>query len=211
MKSIIFKKLCLIVLAALPLSIAAQSSTKLYIDDYNIKAGETKTMNIGLSNPDMEVTALQFDLYLPDGLSIAIEDDEYVVDIDRTTYKKHSLDTKANDGFVRFLLASSKKSVLSGTTGTIITVSLVASSTFESGTISLKNITIADPSANKVTPADVEIKVGENTAVEGITVDKIISSDVYDLSGRRVRANASSLEGLSKGVYLMNGKKVVKN
>jgi uncharacterized protein YjdB len=34
--------------------------------------------------------------------------------------------------------------------------------------------------------------------------------DVYDLNGRRVLDKATSLEGLSNGVYIVNGKKVVK-
>ena len=34
--------------------------------------------------------------------------------------------------------------------------------------------------------------------------------DVYDLNGRRVLDKATSLEGLSNGVYVVNGKKVVK-
>jgi uncharacterized protein YjdB len=34
--------------------------------------------------------------------------------------------------------------------------------------------------------------------------------DVYDLNGRRVLDKATSLDGLSNGVYIVNGKKVVK-
>ena len=34
--------------------------------------------------------------------------------------------------------------------------------------------------------------------------------DVYDLNGRRVLDKATSLEGLSNGVYIVNGKKVIK-
>lgn len=35
------------------------------------------------------------------------------------------------------------------------------------------------------------------------------NANVYDLSGRMVRKNASNLEGLNKGIYIHNGKKVV--
>jgi uncharacterized protein YjdB len=34
--------------------------------------------------------------------------------------------------------------------------------------------------------------------------------DVYDLNGRKVLNKATSLDGLSDGVYIVNGKKVVK-
>ena len=33
--------------------------------------------------------------------------------------------------------------------------------------------------------------------------------DVYDLRGNKVRSNATDLKGLSKGIYIINGKKVV--
>jgi len=56
--------------------------------------------------------------------------------------------------------------------------------------------------------------VDENdvTAIENIKSDLLqggIQSDVYNLGGQLVRANATSLEGLSKGVYIVNGKKIV--
>ena len=34
--------------------------------------------------------------------------------------------------------------------------------------------------------------------------------DVYDLSGRKVRHQVTSLDGLSDGIYIVNGKKVLK-
>jgi hypothetical protein len=33
--------------------------------------------------------------------------------------------------------------------------------------------------------------------------------DVYDLNGRRILDKATSLDGLSNGVYIVNGKKIV--
>lgn len=41
------------------------------------------------------------------------------------------------------------------------------------------------------------------------TVMPAVSSNIYSLDGRIVRRNASSLEGLSKGIYVYQGKKVV--
>jgi len=211
MKFNIISKLCLLVLAVLPLSMAAQTNTKLSIEDFTIRAGQTKTMSIDVNNPDMEVTLVQFDMQLPAGLSIAIEDDEFVTDIARTTYKKHSLNTNVlDDGSIRFLLSSTSNKTLSGTSGAVITVDLTAASTFSSGTITLKNIVIVAPDETASRPAAVELTIKEETAINGVMVDENASSDVYDLSGRRVRSKVSSLEGLAKGIYMINGKKVVK-
>ena len=41
------------------------------------------------------------------------------------------------------------------------------------------------------------------TAINGVAADKTVNTAVYDLSGRRVYGK------LPKGVYIMNGKKVV--
>lgn len=41
------------------------------------------------------------------------------------------------------------------------------------------------------------------------TVKPTVSSNIYSLDGRIVRRNASSLDGLSKGIYVYQGKKIV--
>ena len=41
------------------------------------------------------------------------------------------------------------------------------------------------------------------------TIKPAVSSNIYSLNGRIVRRNASSLDGLSKGIYVYQGKKVV--
>lgn len=49
----------------------------------------------------------------------------------------------------------------------------------------------------------------EATGVNGITVNDNQPANIYNLSGVLVRSNATSVEGLAKGVYLFKGKKVV--
>ena len=49
------------------------------------------------------------------------------------------------------------------------------------------------------------------SAVENAVVNESSKNNgvVYNLSGQAVRENNASLEGLSKGVYVVNGKKIV--
>ena len=47
------------------------------------------------------------------------------------------------------------------------------------------------------------------TAVTDITVSKALDTNVYTIDGRIVRRNAKSLESLSKGIYIFQGKKHV--
>lgn len=53
------------------------------------------------------------------------------------------------------------------------------------------------------TPARIAINGSTLTAINGVTADKVANTAVYDLSGRRVYGK------LQKGLYIMNGKKVV--
>ena len=46
-----------------------------------------------------------------------------------------------------------------------------------------------------------------NTSVDLIEQDK--AYDVYDLQGHKVRSDATDLKGLSKGIYIINGRKVL--
>ena len=52
---------------------------------------------------------------------------------------------------------------------------------------------------------------GNDDDVTGIEEKAALAEefDVYDLNGRRVLNKATSLDGLSDGVYIVNGKKVV--
>ncbi len=48
------------------------------------------------------------------------------------------------------------------------------------------------------------------TGIENIdAANKVNAGNVYDLSGRLVRKNATSVKGLANGVYLLNGKKYI--
>lgn len=182
-------KTCLIALAVLPLSAIAQSQTKLTVDDFAIKAGETKTLTVNLDNPDMTVTLVQFDLELPEGLSVAKdEDDEYLIEMTSRASKKHTLDYNYKNG--RVLLSSSSNKTLSGTSGPIITIDLTAAATFETGTITLKNIEIVSPdntAENPVVskPDDIVINIVAQQTTVSIKADDltmVYGDDVPELT-----------------------------
>ena len=45
--------------------------------------------------------------------------------------------------------------------------------------------------------------------VEIVTPDQVVNGNIYNLNGQLVKENATSLDGLSKGIYIMNGKKFI--
>ena len=50
----------------------------------------------------------------------------------------------------------------------------------------------------------------KSTGINDITIDTCNKpANIYNLNGTIVRKNATSTEGLAKGIYLFNGKKIV--
>ena len=50
----------------------------------------------------------------------------------------------------------------------------------------------------------------ETTGIKQLNENTVEPYDVYDLSGRKVRHQVNSLDGLPEGVYIVNGKKMLK-
>lgn len=52
------------------------------------------------------------------------------------------------------------------------------------------------------------LTIAEASAIQTIAGDSK-RADIYDMSGRRVREQTTTLEGLSKGIYIHNGRKII--
>lgn len=65
--------------------------------------------------------------------------------------------------------------------------------------------------ANVVFSVDGVVDGGETNAIEGVVTDSKANADnkVYNMNGQVVRNNSASLEGLPKGVYIVNNKKYI--
>ena len=159
--------------------VIAKTAASLSIEKFSINAGETKEMLIDLNNPDDEITLVQFDLSLPTGLSIAAENGELAVDIaGRTTWKKHSLSTNQLNGVTRFLLSSQTNATLSGSSGAIISVKIVAASGFNGGDIKLQEQLLVTPNAEETKPAEYTFKI-EGAPKDDVTLTAKSYSRAY--------------------------------
>ncbi len=51
----------------------------------------------------------------------------------------------------------------------------------------------------------------ETTGIDGISADSTLLDhfNIYNVSGQLVRRNATSLDGLAKGIYIAGGKKYI--
>ena len=116
-----------------------------YINDFNINAGETKQIEIMLDN-DSIYTALQADIYLPDGLTIEQEDGDYLFELTDRKGRNHTISsTMLSSGAIRILIASQTLKTFSGNSGALVTFNIIADNTFSgTKTIQMKNIIATD-------------------------------------------------------------------
>ena len=150
-------------------AISAVANDKLYIRDFGIVAGESKTIALILDN-DTAYSAFQTDIYLSSGLEIEQDDGEYIIDLnpDRVA-KSHVVSTfKREDGAIRVFVSSQSLATLKGNSGDIAYIQIKAVSSFPgSGTISLKNSIAAEADATRHILADAVAKAGEQTTLKG--------------------------------------------
>ena len=213
MKKLMFMAACL--LSAM--SMMAQEA-ELSIADFEIKAGESKTIDVNLTN-SVEITAIQFNLALPEGLSVAKTSSGYLKAIVNTARKSsdpfeenHSFTTtQLTNGDYRFLYKSDTNFPIVGNSGVIIQIYINAAETLSAGALTgtMKDIILVEPNSTEHKTASKTFNVTATTAINEIEISNEKPATIYDLKGNTVRKNATSTEGLNAGVYIINGAKVI--
>ena len=122
----------------------AQGTNKLYIEDFDIAPGETKTLDIILDNED-PVSSLQFDIYFPDGLTYV--EGSLERNTSRLTRSSHSIvAAKQGDGkgYYRMgILSTSSEmanSSVKGNNGTLLRIKVTADNDYKGSFIYMDGI-----------------------------------------------------------------------
>ena len=89
---------------------------------------------------------------------------------------------------------------------TLPTLSTTATSASEPGEYEI-TVSSAEAQNYEISYVAGKLTITEASAILNISVDHPV--DIYDLQGNKVRSKATSLKGLRKGVYIINGSKVV--
>ncbi len=120
----------IMMIAALMLAICniVKAEDKVTISDFKISAGETKEVGIELDNNEAYV-AFQFDLYLPDGISV----ESYSINRGRVPEQTTVDVAQMEDGAYRFISAAMSGEAMTGNSGAIITLTVKASEGMEKG------------------------------------------------------------------------------
>ncbi|MBQ4521186.1 MAG: CotH kinase family protein [Bacteroidaceae bacterium] len=159
--------------------------------------------------------ACTMDLTLPEG--IVANEGETSLNLSGRTQETHIFVGKHIDGNVYRIIGYSPHNLtINGTEGTLFDLSLTANSTVKEGTYPIKASQISFVKSNgeevNFTDAQTNIQVSAN-GIETLSDNlqhTAWPADIYDLQGRLVRRKAMSLEGLEKGIYIVNKRKVRK-
>lgn len=134
-----------------------------------ILKGKLSTLSLNLKNKD-EVIAFEFDLQLPDCITITKDEDNDLIATLSSRCSDHSLAVSdQGNGLYHFLCYSNSNKVISGNEGELLTIELLCDGSVAVGTYqaTIKNIIFSDVDKNKITPADITFDLEVIEAVPG--------------------------------------------
>lgn len=158
------------------------------LDNIKTRAGKQEVVSVYLNNV-AEITGLQFDVFLPDGVTFAIDDDGYeLIELvtERTTVRKHTFEnTVQSDGSMRILCYSNSNAIFSGNNGAVLSMTLNVAEEMAEGdyVVDIKNIVLTE--SGGTTKYEIPI-ISSYIAVESHIMGDINgdgSIDVADISG----------------------------
>ena len=130
---------------------------RLSVSSATLLKGKGTMMGINLNNND-DIIMAEFFLQLPEGISIAEDEDGYPdVTINAARNNKHTVEVeRTSDGLYHFLCFSTKNNAFNGNEGELLRVKLVSSEEMECGTYTatLRNILLADVDRNEISLSD---------------------------------------------------------
>lgn len=166
----------------------------------NLQAGEEGELMLMLDNVAAPIANMQFDLTLPEGISLASKAVELT---DRGV--GHSLSTRVQkDGSLRVLVTSLQNAPFEGTEGAVMVLHVKADKNLaqEEMDIQLSHITLAHGNLRYTQIPSMTSSFSVSPAT-GININKVeTNDDIYNLSGQKFST-------VQKGVNIVNGKKYV--
>ena len=157
-------------ISCLTVAMCTMAQDRFYIENFNIEPGETKTVEILLDNVTV-FSAIQADIFLPEGLTIDKEDGDYIFDLTDRKARNHTVSSAlVSNGAIRLLISSQTSKTFSGNSGALVTCQMTAASDFSGPkTIVMNNIIASEADMTQHNLPDVTCIVNGNGSVEPIT------------------------------------------
>ena len=150
------KRILLAIVSLLALVNQVSAEDKVTIKDFSITPGKTKALNIELES-NVTYAAFQFDLYLPQGITIT----EYSADNSRIPESTSLEMVQQENGCYRFIAAAMEEKTIEGNSGSIITIKVSASKDLESGSLTgyFRNIKLSKVGGTGVSYAEMSFPI----------------------------------------------------
>ena len=174
----------------------------LSITSIQTEVGKRTVLVVSIKDIDATMTALQFNLSLPKGMSLVCND---VILGEATNSHTLNVETLENGDHL-FILYSMNLNTFQD--GELLRIPVNIDNEVTDGTAKLYTIRFADTNAVSHSAADVDALVTGITPQQ-IANDKMVNSKCYDLSGREIVYGKSSNSKLTKGIFIKDGKKVL--
>ncbi len=155
------------------------SDDKLSIEAVSMSAGETKQIAIVLNNPTHQYAAFQFDLVLPEGISIAKNNKgKLIATLDEDRKDDHTLNvSETGVNTYRFLAFSMTNTEFYGTEGALVYVTLQASDGISEGdkTATIQSQVFTEVSGDQHKWSDMTFQI----TIEAVAVPITITAKSY--------------------------------
>ena len=152
------------ILAVLLTMVGRTIADNLTVEAVTMNAGETKQVDILLINPTHQYSAFQFDLVLPEGISIAKNDKgKLMATLDEDRKDDHTLNiSDRGDGVYRLMTFSMSNAQFSGTEGALVHITLQADSDIgeDSQTAAIQSQVFTEVSGTQYKWEDVTFSIG---------------------------------------------------
>jgi hypothetical protein len=180
---------------------------KFYVNDCDVTIGSTTDINILLENTT-PYCAFQFELVLPAGVSLAKDEyGDHMITLSTTRLKNFTIGSnQLSETRYIFVVSNNTNAYIRDTKGVLLTLTLQADANLKEGTTAqatLENIVFTDPEELEYDFPNSSFSIkAVTTGIDAVSTNTEHSTDIYDLQGRKVSK-------MSKGIYIVNGKKVV--
>lgn len=138
------------------------SADNLTIENAKIKAGGNKQIAISLKNPSKQYEAFQFDLVLPNGVSIAKKGNSFMASLNDDRKVDHSMTVKLQeDKSYRLMSYSMNDMAYKGTDGALVYITLEANASLSLGDkdIFIKSLVITDTTGEVLKWDDISAQI----------------------------------------------------
>lgn len=193
------------------------NADRLFIDSLSIQPGETMEIEMQLAN-DNEVRAVQGNIKLPAGFSFATKASGKpdVKNLDERCEDFTLSCAIQEDGSLTFAHYSAYGDAYEGHNGGIFTFKIVADSEVEPGDydVNLSDVVLSINGVgyempDLVTPLTVQEYIEPPIPDDIQLLQSDTLFDIYTIAGTKVRSNATSIDNLPRGIYIVNGQKVI--